>query len=149
MSERRKQRVAYHGERTEEEVICPKPRRATSVSGPVTEFMNPSRRRRSCTTVRGEGDAGFEILDIFLSKGVYNDASNFACSPPYFCGSPPSRSGNPLIHDIQFVHQRAQSVLSQQILSCVPSSYKPNPVVRVEGFASSGSDTCCRVSAFA
>ncbi|CAK9233122.1 unnamed protein product [Sphagnum troendelagicum] len=149
MSERRKQRAAYHGERTEEEVICPKPRRATSVSGPLTEFMNPSRRYRSRTTVQGEGDAGFEILDIFLSKGVYNDTSNFACSPPYFCGSPPSRSGNPLIHDIHFVHQRAQSVLSQQILSCVPSSYKANPVVRVEGFASSGPDTCCRVSAFA
>jgi hypothetical protein len=46
MSERRKQRAAYHGERTEEEVICPKPRRATSVSGPLTEFMNPSRRRQ-------------------------------------------------------------------------------------------------------
>ncbi|KAH8955561.1 hypothetical protein BDL97_08G145500 [Sphagnum fallax] len=149
MSERRRQRGGYRGEGHEEEVICPKPRRATNISGPVTELMKPSRRCRSHSTMRGEGDAGFEILDIFLSKGGYNDTSSFACSPPYFCGSPPSRSGNPLIHDVQFLHQRAQSVLSQQISSCGPSSYKANPVVRVEGFASSGSDSCCRVSAFA
>ncbi|CAK9217250.1 unnamed protein product [Sphagnum tenellum] len=149
MSERRRQRAGYRGEGNEEEVICPKPRRATNVLGPATEFMKPSRRRQSHSTVRTEGDAGFEILDIFLSKGGYNDTSSFSCSPPYFCGSPPSRSGNPLIHDVQFLHQRAQSVLSQQISSCGPSSYKANPVVRVEGFASSASDSRCRVSALA
>lgn len=149
MNERRRPRTGFRVEGSEEEVICPKPRRPTNIICPVNEFMKPSRRRRSQTTVRPEGEAGFEILDIFLSKGGYGEISNFGCSPPYFCGSPPNRSGNPLIHDVQFLHQRAQSVLSQQIASCGPSSYGANPAVRVEGFASAGPDSRSQVSALA
>jgi hypothetical protein len=51
MSERRRQRAGYRGEGNEEEVICPKPRRATNVLGPATEFMKPSRRRQRCISL--------------------------------------------------------------------------------------------------
>jgi len=51
MSERRRQRGGYRGEGHEEEVICPKPRRATNISGPVTELMKPSRRCRRCPSL--------------------------------------------------------------------------------------------------
>lgn len=129
----------------DEEVICPKPRRPTTISCPVNEYLKPSRRRRSQATVRPEGDAGFDLLDIFLSKGGCGDISNFGCSPPYFSGSPPSRTGNPLIHDVEFLQQRAQSVLSHR----GPTSFGGNPVVRVEGFASAGPDSRSRVSTLA
>jgi hypothetical protein len=51
MSERRRQRAGYRGEGNEEEVICPKPRRATNGLGPATEFMKPSRRRQRCISL--------------------------------------------------------------------------------------------------
>ena len=89
------------------------------------------------------------MVKVPLLQGGYGEISNFGCSPPYFCGSPPNRSGNPLIHDVHFLHQRAQSVLSQQIASCGPSSYGASPAVRVEGFASAGPDSRSQVSALA
>ncbi|KAL3680981.1 hypothetical protein R1sor_023937 [Riccia sorocarpa] len=151
MTERRRVRTGFRSDAGEEEVICPKPRRVTNVSCPAPDFLKPSRRRRSHTSQsRAEGEAGFEILDIFLSRSGYGDSSNFGCSPPYYCGSPPSRSGNPLIHDVQFTHiQRippAPSVLSslssqQKKSSCGPV-YGGNPSVRVEGFASSAESRC-------
>ncbi|XP_024358447.1 uncharacterized protein [Physcomitrium patens] len=148
MNERRRPLSGFRVEGNDEEVICPKPRRPTNVSCPVNELMKPPRRRRGQATVRTEGDAGFELLDILLSKGGCGDVSNFGCSPPYFCGSPPSRSGNPLIHDVQFL-QRAQSVLSHQVSGRGPTSFGGNPMVRVEGFASGGADSRSRVSALA
>lgn len=149
MNDGRRPLSGFRVEGNDEEVICPKPRRPTNISCPVNDFIKPSRRRRSQATVRPEGDAGFELLDIFLSKGGCGDISNFGCSPPYFSGSPPSRSGNPLIHDVEFLQQRAQSVLSHHIASRGPPSFGGNPVVRVEGFASGGPDSRSRVSTLA
>lgn len=148
MSDGRRSLSGFRVEGSEEEVICPKPRRPSSMLCPVNDYLKPSRRRRSQAPVRAEGDAGFELLDIFLSKGSCGDLSSFGCSPPYFSGSPPSRSGNPLIHDVEFLQQRAQSVLSHHI-SRGPASFVGNPVVRVEGFASAGPDSRSRVSTLA
>lgn len=46
MNERRRPRTGFRVEGSEEEVICPKPRRPTNIICPVNEFMKPSRRRR-------------------------------------------------------------------------------------------------------
>lgn len=46
MNERRRPRTGFRVDGSEEEVICPKPRRATNVACSANEFMKNSRRRR-------------------------------------------------------------------------------------------------------
>lgn len=150
MNEKRRSRTGLRVENgSDEEVLCPRPRRPTTVNCPTNEFMKPHRRQKSKSTARQDGVVCFELLDIFLSKGGYRDVSSYGCSPPNFCGSPPNRAGNPLIHDAQFLHQRSTSNLSQQMNACGPSSYSANPTVRIEGFGSVGSDLSSQVSALA
>lgn len=75
-------------------------------------------------------------------------------SPPFFCGSPPSRAANPLIQDARFgdenfsplsppswvVVPAAASGLPPSPSSsarkggCVRANFGNNPVVRIEGF---------------
>ncbi|XP_024392279.1 uncharacterized protein [Physcomitrium patens] len=158
IGEKRRTRSGLRVEGGEEELICPQPRRPTSVNIPGGEFMKPTRRHKSKSSARVESVACFELLDIFLNKGGYRDVPNFGCSPPNFCGSPPARAGNPLIHDSKFLQQR-NSNLSQQLSSCGPSpygtsthgtaSYDAKPVVRIEGFGSFSSDLSSQVSALA
>lgn len=149
VNEKRRSRTGLRVENGEDEVLCPRPRRPSNVNCPANEFMKPSRRHKSKSTARPEGVVCFELLDIFLSKGGYRDVTSYGCSPPNFCGSPPTRAGNPLIHDAQFLHQRTTSNLSQQMSACGPTSYSANPTVRIEGFGSVGSDLSTQVSALA
>ncbi|ONK81754.1 uncharacterized protein A4U43_C01F32540 [Asparagus officinalis] len=55
-------------------LVCPKPRR-----------------------IRPDITAEVDLLDIFLSKGEENLVDS-----PFFCGSPPSRSANPIVNDSRF-----------------------------------------------
>lgn len=73
----------------------------------------------------------------------------------FFCGSPPVRVSNPIVHDAEFVKQ-SFSLTSQlgkpysgggfsprvEISSPCASSYSGSPKIRVEGFPSSNSE--CR-----
>lgn len=159
INEKRRTRSGLRVEGFEDELICPKPRRPTSVNVPVSELMKPSRRHKNKSSARVENAACFELLDIFFSKGGIREVPSFGCSPPSFCGSPPARAGNPLIHDSKFLQQRTSSNLSQQLSACGPSSYAPSshgtsaysasPAVRIEGFGSFGSDLSSQVSALA
>ncbi|XP_002980819.2 uncharacterized protein LOC9657337 [Selaginella moellendorffii] len=149
MNERWRVRSGIHVDsKVNEELVCPKPRRpATVVSCFSPEPLKPHpSTRMHC----GDGDVGFEILDIFLRKASSGESSNFCCSPPYFCGSPPSRAGNPLIHDVQFTHQRSNAaataaasplICSQQQKSVREPARASKPPVRVEGFVPSGPDS--------
>jgi len=150
-------RAAIMREKSEEEVvICPKPRRLGLVNHPSPDLPKPLRWQRSHTTEHNELSAGIEILDIFLSKSGCSDSSNLGCSPlgcspPYFCGSPPSRVDNPLVHDVQFIHQRVSSSPSaiSKPKSCVRQSLGSSPAIRIEGFDCLDRDTRCSIPAMA
>ncbi|KAJ6800427.1 uncharacterized protein M6B38_389070 [Iris pallida] len=71
-------------------LVCPRPRRIGSGT------VDPIRLHQWQTSHQADPLSlrpGVELLDIFLSEDS---------SPPFFCGSPPARSANPLIHDVQF-----------------------------------------------
>ncbi|CAM0949091.1 unnamed protein product [Alopecurus aequalis] len=68
-------------------LFCPKPRR------PVA----PLRCHQS-----GHSDAGMDLLDLLLSKGEESSLSAASPQPPLFCGSPPRRASNPVVHDSRF-----------------------------------------------
>ncbi|PPD95619.1 hypothetical protein GOBAR_DD07373 [Gossypium barbadense] len=83
-------------------VVCPKPRRIGVLAN------NPNRSLRLHLSHQAEVSdlrAGAELLDIILKKedfGIEQSATQVASSPPFFCGSPPSRVSNPLVQDAQF-----------------------------------------------
>lgn len=91
-----------------------------------------------------------------LQRGGYGGSDQtcqVASSPPYFCGSPPSRVSNPLIQDARFGDEKITPIsprlMTPNPASGVPTSspssssrkggcHRPNygnkPAVRIEGF---------------
>ncbi|CAL9776888.1 unnamed protein product [Musa acuminata subsp. burmannicoides] len=80
-------------------VFCPKPRRLSPLAG-IAEPARPPRWHSSRQADFLDSKAGADLLDIFLAKGGEED--QVASSPPFFCGSPPSRAANPVVHDARF-----------------------------------------------
>jgi len=135
-------------------VVCPKPRRVGLLSGSLTMSL---RWQKSQQTEMNDAIAGAELLDlIFMRKegqGEDQSCREIASSPPFFCGTPPSRVSNPIIHDAQFGEdnlsplstlQHASPSTSSSSPSMSPSAMKSgcvrmkfglkSPTVRVEGF---------------
>lgn len=167
--ERSRNRFMPYRDVTEEELACPKPRRAAvgMHSAPPDAHAKPFRRLRGTSALPVEEDAGHEILDILFSKVNSGDGSPNA----YFHGSPPCRASNPMIHDVHFTQKRAMPppVIIPQKSSCSSpavggnSSAKSNtsakssycstcgskPFIRIEGFASATPDSNRGVPAYA
>ncbi|KAF8407812.1 hypothetical protein HHK36_006948 [Tetracentron sinense] len=133
-------------------VFCPKPRRLGHLNPTINDPIRPLRWNLSYQTEICDSKAGTELLDIILSKGGYGaeqSPTQVASSPPFFCGSPPSRAANPLTQDARFREEKITPVSPIPIpsgLSSSPSSsarkggcvrtkfgHKP-AAVRVEGF---------------
>eukprot|EP00249_Psilotum_nudum_P008244 c21137_g1_i4 orf=360-785(+) len=124
-----------------EEVICPKPRRIAASCTP--ELIKPSYKLWCSSSAGSEYDAVYEILEILQSKNAYGESPNIGCSPP-------SRAGNPLVHDIQFIHQRLPPPATlAQPKPLGGSSHQAAPSIRIEGFDCSGRDSCCSIPALA
>ncbi|KAL5223594.1 hypothetical protein ABZP36_010233 [Zizania latifolia] len=70
-------------------LFCPKPRR------PVA----PLRCHQSSHSDAG---SGMDLLDLLLSKGEESNLAAASPQPPLFCGSPPRRASNPVVHDSRF-----------------------------------------------
>ncbi|KAL6847259.1 hypothetical protein ACP4OV_023112 [Aristida adscensionis] len=82
--------VAAGGGDAKSPLFCPKPRR------PVAPLR--------CHQSGGYSDAGagMDLLDLLLSKGEESGLSAASPQPPLFCGSPPRRASNPVVHDSRF-----------------------------------------------
>ncbi|XP_008465783.2 uncharacterized protein LOC103503385 [Cucumis melo] len=125
-----------------ERIVCPKPRRLGLINDTCND--NPFRHRF-------DSDA----MDLLFLKGgcgleKFNSSNTqLASSPPYFCGSPPSRVANPLIQDARFGDEKPKllplfSTAASPPLSpppsagrkggCVRVNFGNNPAVRIEGF---------------
>ncbi|CAN0891525.1 hypothetical protein LINGRAHAP2_LOCUS17045 [Linum grandiflorum] len=152
-------------EELNETVVCPKPRRLGALNPSLHSFrFHPSSPPLSRSQLEvDDSRAGAELLDLILSKR----GCNLPPSPPFYCGSPPSRATNPVIEDAEFgTKNRAalgfpppspsataalsSSPLSPSARGCVRLGQKP-AVVRIEGFDCLGRDgrQSCRISAVA
>lgn len=152
-------RSLLRGEGAEEKVICPKPQRVATMMTSSAEVLKPIRQWRSMPPAAFDGgEAGHEILEIFLSKNSSGETQNFGCSPPYFSGSPPCRAGNPVVRDAEFSRPRHPFSPDANSQAKIPTgpSFRASPSVRIEGFdcpgrgfECTGRDTRRRVPAFA
>ncbi|KAL2504390.1 Uncharacterized protein Adt_20011 [Abeliophyllum distichum] len=80
--------------------LCPKPRRLGSA---LPEYLNPL----NCSKNRKpNSDARSGVLFMLAEKTTNGRGCMCTgCSPSCYSGSPPRRTDNPLVHDVQFVHQ--------------------------------------------
>lgn len=138
-------------------VVCPKPRRLGLFNASVNDHPVRSLRwHLSHQTELCDSKAGTDLLDIILTKGGYGVEQSFtqvASSPPFFCGSPPSRVANPLIQDARFGDEILSPVSPLMTMpipppsgssssptssarkgGCVRANFGNKPAVRVEGF---------------
>uniref|UniRef100_A0A2P2IRU2 Uncharacterized protein LOC105117185 n=1 Tax=Rhizophora mucronata TaxID=61149 RepID=A0A2P2IRU2_RHIMU len=142
-------------------VICPKPRRLGILNPSLKEHIRPLRLPLCHQSEMGDSRDGAELLDMFLTKGGYGvekSGSHVASSPPFYCGSPPSRASNPVIQDAQFVNEKI-APLSPMPSSpssvckggCVRMTFGHKPAaVRIEGFDCLSRDQRnCSISAMA
>ncbi|KAJ4709938.1 Translocase subunit seca [Melia azedarach] len=145
-------------------VVCPKPRRLglrnTAINGqpPIRSLRLNLSQQAEPSDSKEETD----LFDIILPKGgcggidmeflEQSCTQVLASSPPFFCGSPPSRVANPLIHDLRFGDEEI-TPLSPVLLppspssssrkggvggggssSCIRPNFGNKPAVRIEGF---------------
>ncbi|XP_061339458.1 uncharacterized protein LOC133286120 [Gastrolobium bilobum] len=141
-------------------VICPKPRRVGLFNFAVTD--HPARALRWHLSCQAEPcdskSSGSNPLDTILTKegdcDIEQSCPLVASSPPFFCGSPPSRVANPLIQDARFGDENFSPLSPSSWVvipspssglppspsssarkgGCVRSNFGSNPAVRVEGF---------------
>ncbi|KAI3451766.1 hypothetical protein Pfo_008431 [Paulownia fortunei] len=120
-------------------VVCPKPRRAgpSNVNSPT---MVPLRFH-----IRNEAESkpGAELLGLILRKEDFQAerCATLSSSPPFFFGSPPCRTPNPLVQDAHFGVEKLTFICKSPTDSASPRSShareqfgKKQAAVRVEGF---------------
>ncbi|KAL1211401.1 hypothetical protein V5N11_023419 [Cardamine amara subsp. amara] len=127
----------------DDSVVCPKPRRVGILANNV---IRPHRLHYSQSGGAEDvcdSKAGEDLLDIIRRK---EESISFVSSPPFFLGSPPSRTANPLAQDALFGDEKFNLVspsLSPLFSSasrvkgggCGRLKFGPKPAtVRVEGF---------------
>ncbi|GJP36117.1 hypothetical protein CLOM_g20641 [Closterium sp. NIES-68] len=108
------------------DVVRPQPVKYGGRFSPPSDLVKHSSCLRSCS--RGDNDIGSELLDIFLSK---SDGGGSFSSLAF---TPPCRSSNPLIRDINFVQSNSPSANIFPVSCRVSAAVAP--VRRVEGFFS-------------
>uniref|UniRef100_A0A2P2JX02 Uncharacterized protein n=1 Tax=Rhizophora mucronata TaxID=61149 RepID=A0A2P2JX02_RHIMU len=126
-------------------VVCPKPRRL-GISNASAATDHPSVRsliwQLSHQAELCESKVGRDTLDSFLTEGGYDveqSCTQVDSSPLFFCGSPPSRVANPIIHDARFGDEKLSpfspvTPITPPSGGCVWANFGNKPAVRIEGF---------------
>ncbi|KAK9271779.1 hypothetical protein L1049_002143 [Liquidambar formosana] len=143
------------------EVICPEPRRAAMVPY-IVDGLNRSCCKPKRNFPSHRGSSSLDIFNLFLNKDDIEDELDATSSQMDFVScSPPVRTNNPLVHDVQFIRQT--SVLGSPPRNTHGVKYSSakveeapfhgtstgeKPIVRIVGFASGGSKSHC-ISALA
>ncbi|XP_027365651.1 uncharacterized protein LOC113872354 [Abrus precatorius] len=139
-------------------VICPKPRRLGLFNLAVNEHSARTFRwHLSCQDPCDSNSSGSNPLETILTKegdcDMEQSCPMIASSPPFFCGSPPSRVANPLIQDARFGDENFSPLSPSSWVvvpapaglppspsssarkgGCVRANFGNNPAVRIEGF---------------
>lgn len=108
-------------------LVCPKPRRLDSVRSFLWHFSNHHQQGSDT------GAVADTLEDIILTKG---GAHQVEASPPFFCGSPPSRVSNPVVMDVKFGQETPPELSSPSGRKggWARSNFGNKPSVRIEGF---------------
>ena len=141
----------------DERLVCPKPRRLGSIN--VRPFQSDA-LELLFLKVHNLGSNFLFHKTIFIQSFFFfqggcglesfnSSGTELASSPPFFCGSPPSRVANPLIQDDRFGDEKPKvfPIFSSAPPSpsspppstgrtggCVRVNFGNNPAVRIEGF---------------
>ncbi|GJV85810.1 hypothetical protein Tco_0077689 [Tanacetum coccineum] len=120
-------------------VVCPKPRRVDRL-----HHHGSFRLHHNYPMNQSDLEGGNQLLDVILTKECYGvDRAN----NPFFNGSPPSRSSNPLIQNAQFCNEKPSQSSPVFVISPSTSNRgsctnvklgQKQAAVRVEGFNSRG-----------
>ncbi|URE39003.1 hypothetical protein MUK42_30149 [Musa troglodytarum] len=97
-------RTAFAAAERKPPVFCPKPRRVSPPAG-VAAPIWPRRWHSSRQADFSDSNAVADLLDVLLAKDG-EEQNHEASSPPFFCGSPPDRAANPVVHDARFGEDR-------------------------------------------
>ncbi|XP_028753540.1 uncharacterized protein LOC114749794 [Neltuma alba] len=147
-------------ERRMEPVVCPKPRRLSILNISTNDHIRALKRPINNQSEIEDLGAEAELMNIVFYKESYTGRfeSQMASSPPFFCGSPPSRASNPVIQDEQFGNESFNpfslapaSPSSSSARGCARMKFGPKPAaVRIEGFDCLNRDRSnCSISAVA
>uniref|UniRef100_A0A0D9WBQ6 Uncharacterized protein n=1 Tax=Leersia perrieri TaxID=77586 RepID=A0A0D9WBQ6_9ORYZ len=130
------------------ELICPMPRRAS----PRPPFLPDCINRTLPVYI---SDPASDVLDLILSKNDPDVDTDSSSQVGFFCGSPPVRANNPVIHDPQFgknipSFSSLGSPFGKKSAGRVevgsPSCGASSPKVRIEGFACGNKEPHCAVT---
>ncbi|XP_062230441.1 uncharacterized protein LOC133928229 [Phragmites australis] len=137
------------------EVICPQPRRASRPPFPIEALNRASPKPNNGALPVYRADSASDILDLILSKSDPDVDTDSSSQAGFFCGSPPVRTNNPIVHDPQFgkktpsfsplgssFGKKAAGIVEVGSPSCGASS----PKVRIEGFACGSKEPHCAVT---
>ncbi|GJN36421.1 hypothetical protein PR202_gb25280 [Eleusine coracana subsp. coracana] len=136
-------------------VICPQPRRPSRAP-----FIFESINRAGSPKTNGvlpvcRGDSASDVLDLILNKNDPDADTDWSGQAAFFCGSPPVRTNNPVVHDPMFGEETPSfsplgssfgKKLAGRLEVGSPSCGVSSPKVRIEGFACGNKESHCAVA---